>query len=78
MEENQTTEQEQKELEPLWTVNQVAQFLSVHPGTVRNWLCKKQVIRKEKVVKIGNRTRIPRSEVVRIAGVVQKGLKDKS
>ena len=64
----------QKDLEALWTVNQTAQFLSVSPVTVYQWIRKGKVIDTSKLVRFSNRVRIPRSEVVRIAGVIRSNL----
>jgi excisionase family DNA binding protein len=64
----------ERELEPLWTVSQVAQYLSVKPITVYRWLSEKRVIEPKKVVRISNRVRIPRSEVLRIAGSIKRKL----
>jgi excisionase family DNA binding protein len=63
-----------KELEPLWTPQQVAQYLSVHPVTVYRWLSEGKVIDPAKVKRVSNRVRIPRSEVVRIAGTIRDNL----
>lgn len=63
-----------KELEVLWSVAQVAKYLGVHPVTIYRWLSEGRVLNKEKVLRIGSRVRIPRSEVVRIAGVIKSGL----
>ena len=72
-----STEQDksaQKDLEALWTVNQTAQYLSVSPVTVYRWIKRNEVIDSSKVVRFSNRVRIPRSEVIRIAGVVRSKL----
>lgn len=62
---------EQKDLDVLWTIKQTAKYLSIHPGTVYNWVGKKKMLDPSKVVKFSNRVRIPRSEVIRIAGIVK-------
>lgn len=65
---------EQKDLEALWTVNQTAQYLSISPVTVYRWISQKRVIDSTKLIRFTNRVRIPRSEVVRIAGVIRSKL----
>lgn len=50
--------------EPLWTVERVAEYLSLNSMTVYRWA----KIGKIKSMKISNRVRIPESEVKRIAG----------
>ncbi len=69
--ENQT---EPKDLDILWTVEQTAKYLSIHPGTVYNWIGKKKVLDPKKLVRFSNRVRIPRSEVMRIAGGIKSKL----
>lgn len=63
--------EEEKKLEVLWTPQQLAKYLSISPRTVYNWLSAKRVIDPTKVVRIGYRVRIPRSEVERIAGLTR-------
>ena len=71
--------EEKKELEPsLWTPRQVATYLGVTPLTVYRWLGQGRVIDPKKVVRFARAVRIPRSEVVRIAGTVQQRLMDKA
>lgn len=65
-----------KDLEVLWTVTQVAQYLLVQRGTVYNWLSHGQIIDPAKVIHIGRKVRIPRSEVERIAGNVKANLQN--
>ena len=67
---------ENKQLEPLWTVPQVAKYLNLSPVTVYRWLAEKKQFDPEKVIRFANRVRIPRSEVERIAGTIIKELKD--
>ena len=57
-----------KDLEPLWTVPQIAKYLSVSPVTVYRWLAEKKVFDPEKIIRFANRVRIPQSEVERVAG----------
>lgn len=66
-----------RELEVLWTVNQTAQYLSVSPVTIYKWLSQGKVIDKTKLIRFSNRVRIPRSEVLRIAGVIRSKLGEK-
>ena len=61
-------EKNRKELEPLWTVPQIAKYLSVSPVTVYRWLAEKKVFDPEKIIRFANRVRIPQSEVERVAG----------
>lgn len=61
--------QSPQNLEVLWTIPQLSQYLSVAPVTVYRWLSKKKVIDPSKVVRLGKSVRIPRSEVERIAGL---------
>jgi|LSQX01.1.fsa_nt_gb excisionase family DNA binding protein len=63
-----------KDLEVLWTVAQVAQYLLVQRGTVYNWLSQGQIIDPKRVIRIGKKVRIPRSEVERIAGNIKSNL----
>lgn len=75
--ENPTPATPKKDLEVLWTVKQVAQYLLVQRGTVYNWLSNGTIIDPAKVVRIGKKVRIPRSEVERIAGNVKVTLEEK-
>lgn len=59
-----------EDLEVLWTVKQTAEYFSVIPGTVRRWIREGKIISK----KVGSRVRIPRSEVVKLAGGVKEKL----
>ena len=61
-------EETKKELEKLWTISQVAKYLSVNPITVYRWLREKKVFDPEKIIRFANRVRIPQSEVERVAG----------
>lgn len=70
--------QTDKELEVLWTVNQTAQYLSVSPVTVYKWISTGKVFDQTKLVRFSNRVRIPRSEVLRVAGVVKSKLENQS
>ena len=72
---NQQPTAPKKDLEVFWTVTQVAQYLLVNRGTVYNWLWQGQIIDPKKVVRIGRKIRIPRSEVERIAGNIKDNLK---
>lgn len=65
---------DQKDLEVLWTVTQTAKYLSIHPNTIYNWIAQKKVIDAKHLVRFSNRVRIPRSEVMRIAGVIKSKL----
>lgn len=69
-----SNEEDKKELEPLWTPIQVANFLSVAPVTVYRWLSQGKVIDPKKVVRFSCKVRVPRSEVERIAGVIRTKL----
>lgn len=66
-----------KELEVLWTPQQVAQYLSVSNVTVYRWLADGKVFDTTKVIRFARRVRIPRSEVERIAGSIKKDLEIK-
>lgn len=68
--------EEKKDLEVLWTPQQVAKYLGLNPVTVYRWLSEGRTIDPTKVVRFSNRVRIPRSEVERIAGIVRKKLDD--
>ncbi len=70
--------EENKQLEILWTPRQLAEYLSVQPGTVYHWLSSGTVIDPTKIFRIGKNVRIPRSEVERIAGTLRQKLEDKS
>lgn len=66
--------EEKKELEILWSPNQLAKYLTMSPGTIYRWLSQGKVIDPAKVVRVGKTVRIPRSEVERIAGSIKGGL----
>lgn len=68
------SEEVNKELEVLWTVQQVAKYLSLHPVTIYHWLSKGKIIDPSKIVRVGSHVRIPRSEVERLAGNIKKKL----
>ena len=57
-------------LEPLWSVEKVADYFSLNKMTVYRWVKTGKV----KSLKIGSRVRIPRSEVERIASETQSQL----
>lgn len=61
-----------KDLEVLWDTEQLAQYLHVSIRTVYAWMRTGKVIDPTKIIKIGNRIRIPRSEVMRIATQARK------
>ena len=63
-----------RELEVLWSVQQVAKYLGLNPVTVYRWISEKRMLDPEKIIRFSNRVRIPRSEVERIAGSIKKGL----
>lgn len=75
---NPQPNQPRKDLEVLWTVEQVAQYLLVKKGTVYNWLSKGQVIDPAGIRHVGRSVRILRSEVERIAGNIKSNLKEQS
>lgn len=60
-----------RDLEVLWTPQQVAKYLGINPVTVYRWLQEKRMISPEKIIRFSNRVRIPRSEVERIAGITK-------
>jgi len=68
------SENPKRELEVLWTTQQVAKYLGVSPVTVYRWLAEKKMFDPERVVRFANRVRIPRSEVERIAGTIRRDL----
>ena len=65
---------ENKELEILWTPKQVAKYLGLSPVTVYRWISEGRMIDPKKIVRFSNRVRIPRSEVERIAGITREKL----
>lgn len=69
------SELEKKDLEILWTVEQVASYFTLSKRTVYQWISAGKTIDPTKIVRIGNRVRIPRSEVERIAGKIRNQLK---
>lgn len=71
------SEEPRKELEILWTPQQVAKYLSLHPVTVYRWISEKRMLDPTKIVHFSNRVRIPRSEVERIAGIIKSKLENK-
>lgn len=69
-------DENKKDLEVLWTPQQVAKYLTVNPVTVYRWISKKLMFDPAKVIRFSNKVRIPRSEVERIAGSIRGKLKD--
>ena len=69
------SEEVKKELEILWTPQQVAKYLGLNPVTVYRWIAEKRMFDQTKVIRFSNRVRIPRSEVERIAGITREKLK---
>lgn len=67
-----------KELEILWTPQNVAKYLGLNPVTVYRWISEKRMFDPEKIIRFSNRVRIPRSEVERIAGLTRDKLKSES
>lgn len=67
-----------KDLEVLWTPQQVAKYLTVSPVTVYRWLSEKRVLDPTKIIRMSNRVRIPRSEVERLAGTMRAKLMEQS
>ncbi|MEX2053940.1 MAG: helix-turn-helix domain-containing protein [Candidatus Colwellbacteria bacterium] len=68
------SEEIKKELEILWTPQQVAKYLGLHTVTVYRWIAEKRMLDQTKIVRFSNRVRIPRSEVERIAGITRAKL----
>lgn len=60
-------EEVKKDLEVLWTVEQVANYFHVKKHTVYQWISKGVRLDPNKIVHVGTLVRIPRSEVERIA-----------
>lgn len=71
---NQDANNQRNDLEVLWTPVQMAKYLSLKPVTIYKWLSSGRMIDPAKVVRLGKRVRIPRSEVVRIAGTTRDTL----
>ena len=69
------SEEIKKDLEVLWTPQQVAKYLGLNPVTVYRWIAEKRMLDPTKVIRFSNRVRIPRSEVERIAGLTREKLK---
>ena len=67
-------EEPKKELEILWTPQNVAKYLGLNPVTVYRWISEKRTIDPTKIVRFSNRVRIPRSEVERLAGITRARL----
>lgn len=72
------SEEPRKELEVLWSPQQVAKYLGLNPVTVYRWLSEGRVLDPNKILRISNRVRIPRSEVERIAGLTKQKLQGES
>lgn len=64
----QTTPVGPRKLDLLWTPEQVAKYFSVTTGSVWRWLKRGEMFDPTKIVRLGRRIRIPRSEVERVAG----------
>lgn len=71
-------ESNKKELQVLWTPQQVAKYLGLNPVTVYRWIAEGRMIDPTKIVRFSNRVRIPRSEVERIAGLTKSKLEGES
>lgn len=71
------SEEIKKQLEILWTVQQVAKYLGLHVVTIYRWLAEGKMFDPAKIIRFSNRVRIPRSEVERLAGSIKKELQDK-
>jgi len=69
------SEEIKKQLEVLWTPQQVAKYLGLSPVTVYRWIAEKRTLDATKIVRFSNRVRIPRSEVERLAGLTISKLK---
>lgn len=57
-----------RKLDLLWTPEQVAKYFSITTGSVWRWIKNGEMFDPTKIVRIGRRIRIPRSEVERLAG----------
>ena len=66
--------EERKELEVLWTPQQVAKYLGLNPVTIYRWIAEKKMFDPSKIVRFTNRVRIPRSEVEHVAGLTRAKL----
>lgn len=60
-------ELEKKDLQILWTIEQVANYFHISKRTIYQWISKGTMIDPAKLVYVGSLVRIPRSEVERIA-----------
>ena len=69
------SEETKKELEILWTPQNVAKYLGLNPVTVYRWIAEGRMLDPTKIIRFSNRVRIPRSEVERIAGLTRAKLK---
>ncbi len=72
------TEEPKKELEILWTPQQVAKYLGLNAVTVYRWISEGRTLDPTKIVRFSNRVRIPRSEVERIAGSIRGRIENKN
>lgn len=70
------SEEQKKELEVLWTPQQVAKYLGLNRATVYRWISEKIMLDPTKIIRFSNRVRIPRSEVERIAGSIKSKLEN--
>lgn len=69
--------EERRELEILWTPQQVAKYLGLNKVTVYRWISEGKMIDPTKIIRFSNRVRIPRSEVERLAGGIKNQLETK-
>lgn len=69
------SEEIKRELEILWTPQQVAKYLGLNPVTVYRWIAEERMLDPTKIIRFSNRVRIPRSEVERLAGLTRAKLK---
>lgn len=66
-----------KVLEVLWTPKQIADYFSVSVRTVYDWIAKGTNINPQKIIRVGTKVRIARSEIERMAGNIRNQIAKK-
>lgn len=73
--ENSPQRSEKRDLERLYPLPWVAQYLGFSRKTLYGWVKEGKVFKPERIVRVGRSIRIPRSEVERVAGSIRDNLK---
>ena len=74
---NEEIEKPRQALEVLWTPKQIADYFTVSVRTVYGWIREGTNIKPNKIIRIGNKVRIARSEIERLAGNIRTQIQNK-